>query len=191
MRWEGGTPPLGEPRRFPGWPPGWQACPEATNAQACLDPGPAEPLLALLFPTTAPCPTPCGGHLNGLLVDAPGVGDPVDLSCPLDIDVEHVVLLGGLHSPGGPLVHGHGVPGQAPLLLQLRVQQVQRCDRNKKGRGRGCQRSVAAARMPPSPRPPMSSPGPPHSLHIWEGSHPAPAQRGPVPALAFGPHSGQ
>lgn len=73
-------------------------------------------------PRSPPRPT---GHLDGLLVDAAGVGDPVDLGRTLDVDVEHVVLLGGLHGPGGALVHCHGVPGQAPLFLQLGVQQVQ------------------------------------------------------------------
>lgn len=105
------------------------------------------------------------GHLDGLLVDAAGVGDAVDLGRALDVDVEHVVLLGGLHGPGGALVHGHGVPGQAPLLLQLRVQQVERCD----GRTAG-QRLESSPGHPARPCPAL-----PASLLAYLGGQPSSA----------------
>lgn len=81
----------------------------------------------------APTLSPCNRHLDGFLVDAAGVGDSIDLGRSLDIDIEHVILLGRFHSPGSTLVHSHGMPGQAPFLLQLCIQQVQGCSRIKGG----------------------------------------------------------
>ena len=63
-------------------------------------------------------------YLNSLLVDGPGVGDAVDLGGSFDVDVEHGMLLPGAHRLRGPFIDGHGMAGQAVLLLQLGIQKV-------------------------------------------------------------------
>lgn len=68
-------------------------------------------------------PTPYR-YLNGLLVDATSVGDTVDLSGPLDVDVKHFVLLGWLHCPGSTIIHSHGMAGKAPILFQPCIKQI-------------------------------------------------------------------
>ena len=63
-------------------------------------------------------------YLNSLLVDGPGVGDPVDFGGSFDVDVEHGVPLPGAHRLRGPFIDGHGMAGQTVLLFQLGVQEV-------------------------------------------------------------------
>lgn len=67
--------------------------------------------------TPTPYQVTGGRYLNGLLVDATSVGDAIDLSSPLDVDVKHIILLGWLHCPGSTIIHSHGMAGKAPLLL--------------------------------------------------------------------------
>ena len=63
--------------------------------------------------------------LNCLLVDLTSVSDAKDIGSLLEVDTEHVELLLGGNCPGGTVIDSHGMSGQAMLLLQLGVEQVQ------------------------------------------------------------------
>lgn len=66
-------------------------------------------------------------YLNGFLIDGSCVSDTINLCCPFDVDVEHLMALLWLYSRGGSLIHSHGMSRQTVLLFQLSVQQVDCC----------------------------------------------------------------
>lgn len=65
-------------------------------------------------------------YLNGFLIDGPCVCDPINLCCPFDVDVKHLMAFLLLYSRCGSLIHSHGMPSQTVFLLQLSIQQVDR-----------------------------------------------------------------
>lgn len=71
--------------------------------------------------------------LDGLLVDLPSVSDAKDVGSSLEVHTEHVQLLLRRNGLSGTVVDSHCMSGQAMLLLQLGVEQVQSWGRGGAG----------------------------------------------------------